>query len=300
MRGRRSGYKAGVTQVILTILFMVAAFIPIAAFMAVLIWERRLEARRRQVPFRDLRRRPAGEALRIKVAELDEKLDSRFALLAGPPVMAATLLAVLPGRKDQALAVCFLVSFGWTAFLTWGIRRILKERRDYRLGFDGERYVAEELSRLIAAGYEIFHDVPFDGFNIDHVLVGPAGVFAVETKTRRKPVAKAGGKDYHVRFDGAQLIWPWGADGDSVRQAVLNGRTLGDWLSSAVGERVNATPILALPGWMVDRLAPPKNLFVANPKEIAAFLESQNGEVAPTLVRRICHQLDQKCRIGVD
>jgi hypothetical protein len=25
------------------------------------------------------------------------------------------------------------------------------------------------------------------GFNVDHILIGPGGVFAIETKTRTKP-----------------------------------------------------------------------------------------------------------------
>jgi hypothetical protein len=32
--------------------------------------------------------------------------------------------------------------------------------------------MGEKLSRLIALGFEIYHDVPFDKFNVDHVLVG--------------------------------------------------------------------------------------------------------------------------------
>jgi len=39
-----------------------------------------------------------------------------------------------------------------------------------QLGFDGERYVGEALTPLVADGFEIYHDSPFEGFNIDHVL----------------------------------------------------------------------------------------------------------------------------------
>jgi hypothetical protein len=130
------------------------------------------------------------------------------------------------------------------------------ERENYRLGFDGERFVGEELSRLIAHGYEVYHDVPFDGFNIDHVLVGPGGVFSVETKTRRKPVSESQGKEYHVQFDGSCLRWPWGTDTHGLDQAVNNARTLSQWLGSAVGDPVYVAPILTLPGWMVDRSVP--------------------------------------------
>ena len=44
--------------------------------------------------------------------------------------------------------------------------------------------VAEALSELQAIGYRVINDIPRKGYNIDHVIVGPAGVFAVETKYR--------------------------------------------------------------------------------------------------------------------
>jgi len=31
-------------------------------------------------------------------------------------------------------------------------------------------------------GYHVYHDFPAERFNIDHVVVGPAGAFAIETK----------------------------------------------------------------------------------------------------------------------
>src|SRR2546427_7150854 len=43
-------------------------------------------------------------------------------------------------------------------------------------------------------------DVPFEGFKVDDVLVGLPGFFAMETKTRRKPVDVAGTKEYRVEF----------------------------------------------------------------------------------------------------
>jgi len=87
---------------------------------------------------------------------------------------------------------------GWTLYVGREIRSLARERADYRLGFDGERFVGEELSRLIAFGYEIYHDVPFDGFNIDHVLVEPSGVYASETKTHCKPIDERAGKEFRV------------------------------------------------------------------------------------------------------
>jgi hypothetical protein len=56
-----------------------------------------------------------------------------------------------------------------------------------RLGLEGERTVGHALEELRVYGYQVFHDIPGNKFNIDHVIAGPAGIFTIETKTRSKP-----------------------------------------------------------------------------------------------------------------
>jgi hypothetical protein len=213
-------------------------------------------------------------------------------------LMVFGLFALHP--KDFITPVLFFMfSAGSSVFFGFKLFKLLRSRANYRLGFEGERFVGEELSRLIVLGFEIYHDVPFDGFNIDHVLVGPRGVFVVETKTRRKPVDEDGRKEFRVQFDGRSLQWPWGADSYGIEQAKNNAKTLANWLSSAVGENVWATPILTLPGWLVERKAPSDGIHVLNPKEIYQVCSSYPEKLTEPPIRRICHQLDQKCRIAM-
>jgi hypothetical protein len=53
------------------------------------------------------------------------------------------------------------------------IRRRVKRPR---LGRDGERCVGQFLERLREDDAQIFHDVPAEGFNLDHVIVSPNGI----------------------------------------------------------------------------------------------------------------------------
>jgi len=252
-----------------------------------------------KAPFKELQRRPAGEALRIKLEELDDKISEQIALLTAFPLLLSLGQLIFQTKNILTLPLDFIFSAAWSGF--WGLKLLkrLSERSNYKLGFDGERYVAEELSRLMGLNFEIYHDVPFDGFNIDHVLVGSAGVFVVETKTRRKPVDESGNKEYRVQFDGKFLQWPWGSDNYGIEQAANNARTLSKWLCGAVGENVGVTAILTLPGWMVDRKAPFDGVYVLNPKEIYQVCSSARANLSDQLVRRICHQLYQKCRVVV-
>jgi nuclease-like protein len=51
-----------------------------------------------------------------------------------------------------------------------------------RRGIEGEQRVAELLAELEPNGYRAIHDLDIGRGNADHVLVGPAGVFVIETK----------------------------------------------------------------------------------------------------------------------
>ncbi len=147
----------------------------------------------------------------------------------------------------------------------------------------------------------MFHDVPFEDkgakFNLDHVVVGPPGVYAVETKTRRKLAALAGNERATVTFDGEMLHFPTWSDSHGVKQASDNAATLSNWLSSSTGEPTPVQAILTLPGWWIER----KNkgrVAVLNPKEIRYSFPTHVAEpLSPERIQRIAHQLTERCRL---
>jgi len=55
----------------------------------------------------------------------------------------------------------------------------------WRVGAEGERRTARHLEGLVEAGFIVLHDrkVPGYGGNVDHVAIGPTGVWAIETKS---------------------------------------------------------------------------------------------------------------------
>jgi hypothetical protein len=48
----------------------------------------------------------------------------------------------------------------------------------------GSAQVAEVLQRIRSKGFVVFHDLPGSSRKIDHVVVGPSGIYAIETKAR--------------------------------------------------------------------------------------------------------------------
>jgi hypothetical protein len=279
---------------------VVLCVLPVALVIALIYRKRNEQREYSRAPFNDLQRRPAGETLRLKLQSLDEKINDEILWLIMFPVSMALGLFFLHPKDWITPFLFFLFSAGSSVFFGLRLFKLLRTRANYRLGYDGERFVGEELSRLIGLGFEIYHDVPFDGFNIDHVLVGPRGVFIVETKTRRKPVNESGKKEFKVQFDGKNLQWPWGADSHGIEQAKNNAKTLSGWLSSATGKTVWVTPILTLPGWMIELKTITDDLFVLNPKQIYQVCASQSETLPEAQIRQMCHQLDQKCRLAVD
>src|SRR5262249_37161947 len=137
--------------------------------------------------------RSPGESQRRRVQRTDENL---FVYVFGgafvPLVIASVVLSLairLPKRLvPMGAAVAAILFIAGTVCAVIVLLRFLNRRRNDLLGYLGERTVAEWLEPLKSDGYRIFHDVPCEGrkknFNIDHVVVGPSGVAAIEVKTR--------------------------------------------------------------------------------------------------------------------
>ncbi len=185
-----------------------------------------LEYRRRfKTPFIQHLLRPPGESLRLRIDALSEKLmTDALILLIFSMIVGFGLWTIFkhPFVGGVALALS-LPPFLYFAHRLWERLRLL---RDCNLGFLGERAVGEELNSLLADGWKVFHDLEFDEypgrktFNVDHVVVGPGGLFAIETKTRSKPAIKVGDRSPNiVVFDGTALEYPWGREDFGIRDA---------------------------------------------------------------------------------
>jgi hypothetical protein len=184
---------------------------------------------------------------------------------------------------------------------------IIERRRNTNLGYFGERIVAEHLEPLKAAGHRVLHDVPAGDapagsttppFNLDHVVIGPAGVFAIETKTRRKGRTRVGFMAHEIIYDGRALSYPWGEDRHGLDQALRQAEWLATHLERELGRPVPVRPLLVFPGWMIIRKAAGA-VAVLNPRELpAAIMPSGSRPEAldSAIVDLIARQLEARCR----
>jgi hypothetical protein len=266
----------------------------LAAVLWILRWFR--SSKQERPPVSEKLLRPAGESLRREIEKMDEQLNDILIWTFFGPAFMTFMLLILNATPLPA-AIIITAGAGVFAFMVWRLIRLINRRRDYRLGFSGERAVAEELNQLMLDGCRVFHDVPMEPYgNIDHVLVAPTGVYAVETKARRKRKTTPGKRDHEVVFDGERLQFPGAADLASLQQARQQADRLRAFLSSAVGEPVKVQAILTFPGWFVINRAK-SDIKVLNPKGIrAAVLNNRLPTLPKQLNERVAHQLDQKCR----
>jgi hypothetical protein len=133
----------------------------------------------------------AGKSAR----EMAEKRYLKFYVYAGSLLAAAILLFLNLNHISRlglpaVILVVVLVRIGGDLVEKKGLY-VKKRAKDAERGAKAEEVVAEQLSDL-PEGYYDFHDVPFTGFNIDHVVIGPGGIFMVETKSHAGKVSAEG------------------------------------------------------------------------------------------------------------
>ena len=109
-----------------------------------------------------------------------QRLRLRTLVILGAIAIVSAASARALGVQDSTFLAVELAS----AFALLGIAHYtvpLVRRRD--LGAGGEEYVGKILESLNEE-WIVIHDVLVGSGNIDHIVIGPAGVFAIETKAR--------------------------------------------------------------------------------------------------------------------
>ncbi len=186
-----------------------------------------------------------------------------------------------------------LTVVGCIVFTSIKTFKMFKYRNKLKLGYDCELAVGQDLTQLISKGFKIFHDFPADGFNIDHIAIGPTGVFAIETKGRSKHV-NAEKDNWKLTFDGKTLKFPGWSESKPITQAIKQAQWLNLWLSSATGEPQKITPVLAIPGWFINRTEP-SNLLIYNGKN-SDFLAKRTIVLSEKRIHDISVHVENKCR----
>ena len=287
----------------------VLIYLPIILFFGILaivmsalyLLRKSRQIKRHRSPFTDNFLRSPGESLSKQIMELNDGVTENLVLIITTPILLYSIYisSLLFGNSKNSiwsLIGCIIIGIGFIAYYLFKLIKLMNLRQSYRLGYEGEIAVGQELNQLMRDGYYVYHDFPADKFNIDHIIVGASGIFAVETKARSKPTSKDRKADAKVKYDGKFLRFPNGTDIESLEQARRQAEWLSKWLRSAVGEAVRVRPVVALPGWFVERVAS-GGIRVINPKNFRSIAKPKDGNIlSEKMISRVVHQLEQKCR----
>lgn len=193
------------------------------------------------------------------------------------------------------------------SILFYRASRFILRYSNHRLGYLGEQVVGRILDQLSSDSVRVFHDLEIrepgkKPWNIDHIVLTPAGVFCIETKARRKPrsIAPDGQQSHKVIFDGQQLIFPHPMKPDryGIDQALRNAEWLAEKLTSLNGTPIPVFPALVFPGWWVDAKGKGE-VTVLNPKQLRSLLSSKSATLPADRQRAISNQLEERCRIDL-
>lgn len=145
-------------------------------------------------------------------------------------------------------------------------------RKTWIAGGEAEVLVGRELHRLAEHGFYVFHDVqlPRAG-NVDHVALGPQGIFAVETKSHRGTVTS----------EGRELLLNGRIpERDAVKQSWRGSYRVGE----IVGHRV--TPILVFTNAFVQGRVFVRGVRVLPAKRLVAEVLKGGTEMEPAALKQ--------------
>ena len=122
-------------------------------------------------------------------------------------------------------------TFG-TPGLLWGLLLQLSGTAPVLMGVTAEQWTADELKRLPRSGWKVIHHFALNHGDIDHLLLGPGGLYCIETKWSASPWHDQWGRD---RQDAA------------ARQVQDSARRVTNW-HPARSQGLRAQPVVVLWG----------------------------------------------------
>lgn len=278
--------------------------VPIFALLCVVFVVKHFAKRNRLNPLGSDLLRPAGYSLQKVIDDQYSDLMGVFAML---PITAtvAPFGLLLQEKLDHRAASTgtWVVLLGISAiavgYCIFKAVRIARKLPQLRLGLACEMAVGQELEQIIRPEnhpFRVYHDIQFEGFNVDHLVVGPNGVFVIETKGRSKYMLD-GKKQAKVRLESNALHFPTHIETQPLEQVRMTVRAVRKWLGEATGFDVPVAGVLVLPGWFIERKQRATDPYVLSAKELPSHLPKLiSGSLDLPQVLMVAYQVAQRVR----
>lgn len=238
--------------------------------------------------------RQAGQSLR---EEFDRLCEDRLMPYVFIPFFFLLIFAVESvqkiGRQPLSPQFWLIMSILITAYSGFQIFRLRPRLRRLRQGERGERRVAEILDRIRGKGFVAYHDLQEKGFNIDHVVVGPTGIYAIETKAWNV----FGSRTINYFGENDLVIGGKITLGRPLQGARGSARAVRLQLEEHLHERYAVKALLVFLGdWRINREAIDTDVDIITANRLENYLEWQQPELTRKEIERVCSHLERSAR----
>lgn len=234
-----------------------------------------MNTKKTRSPIKEKPLRQAGQSINDQINRINDNVLVPYLLFAvGFIVMA---LIIWEQYLTKTITSPYLVSIITLIVIGFSAIKILKAVKDtkrLKLALEGEIVVGELLDDLRQRGYVIFHDILGQGFNLDHVILSPQGIFIVETKTWSKPSSHSP----KIEYDGEKISIDSKRYGYGViDQANAQASWLQKILRESTGKKFMVKTAVVFPGWYVESRVSTygQKIWVLNPKMLPSYIGNE-------------------------
>jgi hypothetical protein len=283
-----------IIQLIPAIIFLVFCMLPV--WLVLKIYDYKIKHKKSPLSI-DLLRSP-GESLQEQIDKITNDVLSNLLLIPIIPVFLYSIVLSnhsFSGKQLSSFQIIFYVAFAIlsNSYFCFSIYKLLQKKNLLRVGLECEVAVGQDLQNLLAHKFKVYNDFQTKKFNIDHIAIGPTGIFAIETKGRSKSV-KQENENWKVEFDGQKLKFPGWVETKPLEQAIRQANWLKNWIQQATAENINVVPVIALPGWYITRKSK-SEIRVYNGKN-SCFLAKGSAILTDKQIQTIAFQIEKECR----
>lgn len=249
------------------------------------------------------RTRVQGESLQVKISEIEWNITETIMY---PAVFFVLTIWVW-------LAAVGFMTFNWltavfmsivTAVLAIRAYRKVKEDRTklkaYRKGLEGERLVGESLNSLSDnCTTFVFHDIPGERFNVDHIVVSTRGIFAIETKHFDRT------KGHEFYFDG-NMVFRQNKDGKRYPCPKLLPQMDGEasYIQQEIEKRAEiklpVTKVAVIVGSYIEGAENFKEYWLLNERSFITAFKKSHEVYDDSLVKLVAQHIREMVKIDVD
>lgn len=151
------------------------------------------------------------------------------------------------------------------------------------VGAKSEQVVADALQTL-PHDYHVFHDLEFPGFNIDHVVLGPNGLFLIETKSQSGAITQQN----NVLFRNGKKFFK-----NFLKQTWRQTYALRDHLGPEYLTGFSIGPVLCFTNGYVTIRGQVQGITVLNVQFLTPYILSSQDQISSAIVERTASFLSQ-------